>query len=152
MLVGAVLQHLVGAKLTIALPDVPIKQHCFSVADTVSGRDGDFLVGNTAIHVTTAPSEGLLQKCKTNLNNSLRPLIITTRDGAGGADALAANAGIKDRVEVLEIDQFLITNVYEWSGFADDRQIANLRTLIEAYNKIIDTCETDSSLKIEMGN
>ena len=84
MIAGAVMQHLVGAKLSIALPDVSITHHGFSVADESSSRCGDFLVGDTAIHVTTAPSEALIQKCCQNLEANLRPLIITVENAVEG--------------------------------------------------------------------
>jgi len=38
---GAVLQHLIGAKLELALPQLKIVHNGFSVADTVSGRSGE---------------------------------------------------------------------------------------------------------------
>jgi len=53
------LQHLVGAKLNLLLDD-PIKHHGASVADDVSGREGDFVVEDVAIHVTTSPTEALI--------------------------------------------------------------------------------------------
>jgi hypothetical protein len=49
MIAGAVMEHLVGAKLAIALPKHKIEHKGFSVADAPGGRRGDFLVSNTAI-------------------------------------------------------------------------------------------------------
>ena len=45
MITGAVMQHLVGAKLELALPDEVLEHHGFSVADSPSDRKGDFLIG-----------------------------------------------------------------------------------------------------------
>jgi hypothetical protein len=151
MVAGAVMQHLVGAKLQTALFDVQIEHHGFSVADAPGGRKGDFLVGDAAIHVTTAPTDALIRKCCDNLNENLRPVIITTRSGVGGADALAMNAGIADRIDILEIEQFVATNVYEWSRFELSQRPVTVRKLVEIYNSIIDRCETDPSLKIFIG-
>lgn len=151
MVAGAVIQHLVGAKLHIALPDVQIEHRGFSVADAPGGRKGDFLIGDAAIHVTTAPTEALIRKCSVNLNENLRPVIITTRSGVGGADALARNAGIVNRIDILEVDQFVTTNVYEWSRFEQSRRPVKVRQLVDTYNRIIDQCETDPSLKIFIG-
>ncbi|MDO8722090.1 MAG: DUF4928 family protein [Syntrophales bacterium] len=147
----AVMQHLVGAKIATALPDVTIKHEGFSVADAPAGRKGDFLIGDTAIHVTAAPTEALIRKCCDNLAQNLRPLIITTQSGAGGAIALAKNADIAERIEVLEIEQFVATNIYKWSAFQQTKHTAIVRQLVETYNRIIDQCETDPSLKIAMG-
>jgi hypothetical protein len=101
MVAGAVMQHLVGAKIATALPDTGIKHEGFSVADAPSGRKGDFLIGDTAIHVTTAPTEALIRKCCDNLAQNIRPLIITTQSGVGGAIALAKNADVADSFDIL---------------------------------------------------
>lgn len=151
MFAGAMIQHLVGAKLELALPEVEIRHNGFAVADAPGGRKGDFLIGDTAIHVTTAPSEALIAKCCDNLAENLRPLVITTGNGAGGAFALAKNAGVADRIDILEIDQFVATNVLERSGFKLDQRPVTVRKLIDCYNRIIDECETDPSLKIAVG-
>ena len=63
MVAGAVMQHLVGAKLELALPEGVIEHKGFAVTDAPGRRKGDFLIGDTAIHVTTAPSEALIRKC-----------------------------------------------------------------------------------------
>ncbi len=150
MLAGAVMQHLVGAKIETALADVKIVHEGFSVADAPSGRKGDFLIGDTAIHVTTAPTEALIKKCRDNLAQGVRPLIITTQSGVGGAIALAKNAGVAERIDIIEIEQFIATNVYEWMTFQQAKRAVSVRQMIKAYNRIIDQCETDPSLKIEM--
>lgn len=151
MIAGAVMQHLVGAKLEIALPNVRFDHHGFSVADAPGGRKGDFLIGDTAIHITTAPTEALIRKCYDNLSAGLRPLVITTQSGVGGVSALAKNANVSDRVDILEIEQFVATNIFKWSTFQKTKLTLIFRQLIESYNRIIDDCETDPSLKIIVG-
>ena len=151
MVAGAVMQHLVGSKLQIVMPDEKIEHHGFSVADVPGGSKDDFLVGDTAIHVTTAPTEALIRKCCDNLNENLRPVIITTRSGVGGAEALAMNASVADCIDVFEVTQFLITNIHKWSRFELSQRPVSLRKLVEAYNRIVDRYETDPSLKISIG-
>jgi len=151
MVAGAVMQHLVGAKIETAMPEAKVKHEGFSVADAPAGRKGDFLIGDTAIHVSTAPTEALIRKCCDNLEQNLRPLIITTQSGVGGAMALAKNFDVAERIDILEIEQFVATNVYEWSAFQQAKRTLTVRQLVEAYNRIIDQCETDPSLKIAMG-
>ena len=148
MVAGAVIQHLVGAKLELASPDDQIEHNGFTIADAPTARRGDFLIGDTAIHVTTAPSEALLRKCSDNLAANLRPLIITTEEGAGGAKALAKNLDLSERVEILELEQFVATNVLEWSRFQREQRPVTVRELIDCYNRIVSRCETDPSLKI----
>lgn len=150
MVAGAVMQHLVGAKLETAVPGAGIEHKGFSVADAPGGRKGDFLVGDTAIHVTTAPNEALIRKCCDNLGENLRPIIVTTQSGVGGAGALAKNADVEERIDILEVEQFVATNVYELSGFKHAQRPETIRDLVEKYNRIIDESETDSSLKISM--
>ncbi len=151
MVAGAVMQHLVGAKLNVVLPKVAIAHEGFSVADAPGKRKGDFIINDTVIHVTTAPAEALIRKCSDNLAENLRPLIITTESGVGGAKALAKNAQINDRIDILDIEQFVATNVYEWSAFNQTKRSASVHELVNAYNRVIESCETDHSLKIEIG-
>lgn len=148
MYAGAVMQHLVGAKLDYVTKGA-LEHHGFAVADAPSNRSGDFLIGDVAIHVTTAPGEALIRKCQANLSTGLRPLIITTDDGVGGAKALSKQAGVDDRLDVIEIEQFIATNVYEWSAFDRDARPVAVRDIIDRYNRIIADCESDPSLRIE---
>ncbi|MBZ9871590.1 DUF4928 family protein [Mesorhizobium sp. BR1-1-9] len=147
MYAGAVMQHLIGAKLDIVRQS-DVVHHGFSVADAPTNRAGDFLLGDVAIHVTAAPSEALMRKVTGNLSAGLRPIIITTEDGIGGAKALATQAAIEDRVDVIEIEQFVTSNVYEWSKFNRDSRPTTVGELIRRYNKIVSETESDPSLKI----
>ncbi|MYM83048.1 DUF4928 domain-containing protein [Duganella sp. FT50W] len=146
--VGAVLQHLIGAKLELALPELVITHNGASVADSVSSRSGDFVIDNAIIHCTTAPSEALLRKCDANIKAGQHPIILTIAKMIGAAEGLAENAGIDGRVEVMDALQFLAANLYEMSLFkAADRKITVVR-LIEKYNEIVAAHEADASLRI----
>ncbi len=151
MFVGAVLQHLVGAKLELIVPSETISHHGFSVADSPTNREGDFRIDDVVIHVTTAPTEMLIRTCADNLAAGFRPIIITTGRGAGGAEALAANVGIEGRIDVFEIEQFVAANVYELSRFTQANRRVTVEQLVERYNRAVETCETDQSLRIEIG-
>ena len=78
---GAVLQHLVGAKLDCCLGKGKIEHISFSTADAPSSRVGDFFVGDVAIHVTTSPGEAAIAKCGGNLNDGYRPILVTLQRG-----------------------------------------------------------------------
>lgn len=151
MIAGAVMQHLVGAKLELMSMPVAIEHHGFAVADSPGGRKGDFLVQDAAIHVTTAPTEALIRKCQENLEQGYRPVIITTESGVGGARALAQNVGLADRIDILEVEQFIAANVYEKSGFAESKRAATVQEILQRYNQIIDSSESDPSLKVVLG-
>lgn len=151
MYVGIVMQHLVGAKLELAMHETPIDHHGASVADAPTARGGDFLLGDAALHVTTAPTEALIRKCKDNLNTNLHPIIITSQDGAAGAAALSKASDLEHRIDILEIEQFVATNLFELSGFSQKQRPITVQELVEKYNAIIEKCETDPSLKINIG-
>ena len=147
---GAVMQHLVGAKLEVLYPEQIIQHSGYSVADSPTGRSGDFQIGDCVIHVTTAPGSMLLQKCDDNLGKGLSPLIISTQAGAALAETLAEEQGINRRLEVLDITQFLVANMLEWTGFNGSQRRHTFEELITHYNAIVEACETDPSLKIEV--
>ncbi len=149
MFAGAIFQHLVGAKLELIMPN-RITHNGFSVADTSSKRLGDFSLDDVCIHVTTSPGEAVVRKCKNNLDDGLHPIVITTSKGVDVVDGLASNQGIEGRIDVFEIEQFIATNIYEISKFAEKSRKITVSQLVEKYNAIVERCETDPSLKIEI--
>ncbi len=151
MYAGAMLQHLVGAKLQVlAGNENTLVHHGFSVADAPTGRSGDFFFGNTIIHVTTAPGELLMEKCKNNIRAGYRPFIVTVSNRTVAAKQLAEMREIAQQVEIVDVEQFISTNIYEWSGFDSARQRATIENLITEYNKLINNYETDPSLKVDL--
>ncbi len=144
------LQHLVGAKLDLVLGPGRIRHHGFSVADYSTERKGDYQVEGVALHVTTHPSEALVRKCADNLSMGLRPVLLTVNDGVTGAGFLLKAAQLADRVDVLDVGQFLTANVYERSLFKAATCKVTLSKLLERYNEIVRSCETDPSLKIKL--
>jgi len=146
---GAMLQHLIGAKLDLVLGPNVVTHHGASEADQADGRSGDFAVGDVAIHVTTAPSEGLLEKCRRNLEQGIQPVIVTVPKKTLVADGIAENIGIANRVEILDVEQFLAANLHERSLFKAENRRPKTLELIERYNALVSQFETDPSLKIE---
>lgn len=151
MFVGAMLQHLIGAKLELALPGVTIQHNGFSVADAAGGRAGDFDIGNAALHVTTTPGEAVIRKCAANLAAGRHPVIITVHDMLPAADAFAGQAGIADQLDVLDAEQFIVANLHELGGFQGDQRRVTVEALVDRYNAIVEAHETDPSLKISRG-
>lgn len=147
---GAVLQHLVGAKLECALGPERLAHNSFSTADAPSGRPGDFFVGDVAIHVTTAPGVDVVSRCLENLNEGLRPILVTIRPSLRQAEEAAENAGLGDRIDVFEVEQFVALNLYELGEFGADGRKTAVRDLIDRYNRIVEKFETDPALKIEL--
>jgi hypothetical protein len=147
---GAVLQHLVGAKLDCALGKGQFEHNSFSTADAPSGRAGDFFLGDVAIHVTTSPGEAVVARCLENLNDGYRPLLVTLQRGLAVAEGLSTNVGLGERIDIFEIEQFVALNLYELGRFgADGRKLA-VAEMVQRYNEIVEEFETDPGLKIEL--
>ncbi len=149
-IVGTILQHLVGAKLSLILPTLP-NIHGASVSDAVSERDGDFVVEDVVIHVTSSPGEAVIRKCQRNIDDGKHPILITTYRKVPVAEGLADDCEIADRIDVFDIEQFLASNLYELGAFTPLGRKETATRLVEAYNAIVDSCETDPSLKISLG-
>jgi len=147
---GTMLQHLVGAKLDLVLGPGKIQHHGANQNDASEGRHGDFEIGDVAFHVSTAPGEALIRKCQANLASGRRPVIVTTAKGAATAEGLASNAEIADRLELLEIEQFLATNIHELGLFESKQRRVKIEELIARYNELISEHETDPSLRIDI--
>lgn len=149
--VGTVMQHLVGAKLSIVLaPNVSVKHHSANQSDQNSTRTADFDIGDVSIHVTNSPSESLIAKCRENLQANRKPIVVTSAKGVVLADGLAENAGIAESLDIIEIEQFIATNVHELGRFANAASRGKVKEIVEKYNEIVGSKETDPGLMIEI--
>ena len=124
--------------------------HGASVADHSTERNADFEVNGVAIHVTTHPTEALIRKAVANLKAGLKPLIITLQDGVTGAHYLIKGTAWADRVDVLEVAQFLTANIYERSLFQVGEYRITLLGVIERYNQVVAKCEVDPVSRIRL--
>jgi hypothetical protein len=147
---GAVLQQLVGAKLDCALGKGHLEHNSFSTADAPNQRAGDFFLGDVAIHVTTSPGEAVIDRCRENLNDGHRPILVTVQRGLTVAEGLASNVGLADRIDIFEVEQFVALNLYEIAKFAAEGRRIAVTDLVSRYNEIVEEFETDPSLKIEL--
>lgn len=146
---GAILQHLAAAKLSLVMPENSFEIHGASVADNPTGRAGDFVINNTVIHCTTMPGAALVEKCRANLQSGRRPVIITIFERMQTAMGLAEDAGLGGRVEIWDIRQFLSANVHEHGLFDEAECNSTLSDIISRYNDIVTAVETDPGLRIE---
>ena len=147
---GALLQHLVGAKLDLVLGVGKTGHHGYTVADAVSGRKGDFQIDIVVLHVTTQPGEALARKCEENLAAGLRPLVVTTQEGVGSFRFTLKQRSLSDRVDVLDVVQFLTANLYERSLFVAQDCSGTFLNLLRRYNELVAAHETDPGLKIRL--
>ncbi len=146
---GAVLQHLVGAKLDCALGKDKFQHNSFSTADAPGQRAGDFFIGDVAIHVTTSPGEAVIERCRENIEKNQRPVLVTLQRGLAAAEVLAENRRLANRIDMFEIEQFIALNLYELGQFGEEGRKTAVADLVERYNEIVEEFETDPGLKIE---
>lgn len=76
-------------------------------------------------------------------------MIITIYERVHKVMTKLEDAVMADRVELWDIEQFLSSNVHEHSFFDDVSRNSTIADIITRYNAIIDSVETDSSLRIE---
>ncbi len=148
---GAVEQHLVGAKLARRYAGViDIPNHPSHAGDAQTRRQGDFVVGQTAFHVTAAPSIALMQRCISNIQSGFHPVLLVPADKVSDARGLANGHGIGPNLTILSIEDFIGINVIELST-GDQRQFLDLfRSIIDIYNKRLAEVENNLSLIIEI--
>lgn len=146
---GYVAQHLVGAKLQLRFPDLEVSNESGSTADVQTQRPGDFLIGNTAFHVTVAPMPPVFDKCMDNIRRGLKPFLLVPDGKVIGARQFADQL-CNQQIAVESIESFVSQNINELSYFNNDRLIVSLKDLLNLYNARVDEVETDKSLMIEI--
>jgi hypothetical protein len=146
---GMVAQYLVGAKLALRFPGLPVQNLSYSTADDQLGRPGDFYLGNTAFHVTVAPMPAVYEKCRQNIDQGFRVYLLVPDRALVGArqnvDTVASG-----KVAVESIESFVSNNVEELSEFTKDRLRDGFKRLLDEYNRRVDLVETDKSLLIAL--
>lgn len=148
---GAVAQHLVGAKLALRFPDIDVANHPYTAADEQTARSGDFQVGDSVFHVTVAPTEAVLKKCAANIGANLRPVLVVPSRILPAAAAHAENLGLEGRLDIYDLERFVSANLAEIAGFSSTEVRKAFERLIKMYNDRLQKVETDHSLMIKLG-
>jgi hypothetical protein len=146
---GPVAQYLVGAKLQLRYPNVTVANFSYSTSDQQQGRSGDFLLGDTAFHVTVAPMGGVYDRCKANLRNNQNVYLIVPDRVLEGTRQIAETAE-PGRISVNSIESFVGGNVDEMSTFSRKELGAKFKQLLEAYNSRVNEIETDKSMMVDI--
>ena len=150
---GPVAQHLVGAKLQLRFPDIAVANNPASAADQQTGRAGDFQIGDTAFHVTVAPTrDNLFERVKENIRQGIRVYVLVPDERVMTARGYAEEQllGQASQIAVCAIESFVAHNIDELALFAQGRLLQGFRALLEMYNQRADAVETDKSLLIEI--
>jgi hypothetical protein len=148
---GAVAQHLVGAKLALRFPDVDVGNHPYTAADEQTARAGDFQVGDGVFHVTVAPGEAVVSKCAQNIGAGLRPVLIVPANKLAMAAGHAEELGVEGRLDIYDLERFVSANLSEMAGYSFAGVREGFARLIEVYNERLQAVETDHSLMIKLG-
>lgn len=147
---GPVAQHLVGAKLALRFPHVQVENHSFTTADQQTRRPGDFVIGDSAFHVTVAPMQAVIEKCARNLQNGYRVIVLVLDSKVEAARQMAETLGIQAKVAVLSIENFVGQNLEELGEFGKANLATGILKLLEKYNERVAAVEADRSLLIEV--
>jgi hypothetical protein len=149
---GAVLQHLVGAKLERRFVDRPlaIEHHSSATADIQTGRRGDFEIGTTVFHVTKRATDDHYRKARQNAQSGRKVYLLVPDSVLRATKDLADNLspGFCREVDVFSIEQFVAQNLDEMAIFDKSEALRQLILLLDKYNELIDAYENDRSLKI----
>lgn len=146
---GQVAQYLVGAKLALRFPKITVQNETYSTADQQLGRAGDFLVGDTAFHVTMTPMDNVYERCRRNAKEGLRAYLLVPDEHVQSARARASDA-VPGRVAVESIESFVGQNVEEMAAFSQEEMRERFYQLIETYNARVGAIEVDRSVMIEI--
>ncbi|HRD32513.1 MAG TPA: DUF4928 family protein [Fimbriimonadaceae bacterium] len=146
---GPVAQYLVGAKLQIRFPHLDIDNDSYSTADSQLGRKGDFMVGDTAFHVTVSPMDKVYDRCRENLSSGLRTYLLVPGSILQAAQTNASSVA-DGRISVESIESFVGGNVDELAQFSKSELLLQVRELIRTYNARVDAVEIDKGMLIEL--
>lgn len=147
---GTVAQHLVGAKLEMLFPTIEIGKDNSNAADQQTDRSGDFQINDAAFHVTVSPMAKLTDRCRDNIRNGIRPIVVVPHDKVSFAYGLFESEGLGNRVQVIALESFIGINIEELSFYKRDLIRLNVARLLAHYNKRIEDIEPDKSLQIEI--
>ena len=147
---GPVAQQLVAAKLRLRFPSIEIPAFPVFAQDTQTGRKGDVVVNDTAIHVTIAPNENHYRACRKNVSESMLALLLVPSIKVDATRQFLAQTGPVNGIAVQGIEDFVAQNIGEIAEFNKGNLATALGRLLNEYNNIIDQHESDKSLMIEI--
>jgi len=150
---GAILQHLVGAKLELRFKNgtLKIKHNSSATADKQTRRHGDFDIGSTVIHVTKSPTTEHYRKAKSNAESGRKVYLLVPDKIVRATKELAESdfgSSILRKIDIFSIEQYLTQNLDEMAVYDKNSALKKLKNLLIKYNELIETYENDNSLII----
>ena len=147
---GGVAHHLVGAKLALRYPEIDVENRNYTTADIQLGLPGDFLISDTAFHVTVSPMPQVVEKCRENLRDGYRVILLVMDSRTAAARQFAEDLEIESRVAIYAIEDFVGRNIEELGQFSTQNVRAEFRNLLVKYNERVEQVEPDKSIMIEI--
>lgn len=148
-LLGTMMQHMVGTRLMLQLGEDLVEHHPVNQSDLQTGRNGDFTISDSVFHVTSAPTEALIAKCRANRDEHLRPIIVTLSENTSAARTLAGNASLDSEVEVIDFESYITTGILDATLAGGSRYIDTVRLFVETYNDLVENYESSNVIKIK---
>jgi hypothetical protein len=145
-----VAQHLVGAKLARRFPRKTIENYPAAAPDEQPKREADFLVGNTAFHLSVTPASDHLQRCADNLAQGRQAYMIVPAAQVAKARALAEDQKIDGKVAIVAIEGFVGQNIDLMGEFNRPKLKVEIAGLLNEYNRRVADVETDQSIQISI--
>jgi hypothetical protein len=127
----AVAQHLVAAALESRFPGTEATSERPTVKCDLASTD--FMVGDTAFHVTDIPLSADFEKCLNSLHNGFRVYLLVPDEIRYGA-LLTADSHAPEWITVESIESFVARSVDMSSSFTTEGRMVALRALVEVYN------------------
>lgn len=139
--------HLVGAVLELRLPVTHRRANSGPLNE--EGATNYFAFTDSTLFVASSPTEALLRHCAEQLAKNHTPIVVAKGGGVITAQSLAENIGLADRIDIIDFEQFIATNIHEHSHFDLAARRILVQGLIANYNTLIETQEGgDGRLKI----
>jgi hypothetical protein len=150
---GHVAHHLLGVKLArvhgadqVQGLDKPVSAHD-RATDAGLSRDGDFRVGDTAFHVTVAPTDRILRRFVENRTAGLDSVLYVLDEDVDRARARLADPSLT----VHGLETYIINNVGEWGRETRVGKLRALVELIDAYQEQVRRLErVHSGIEIQL--
>ena len=90
-----------------------------------------------------------MDRCRENLSEEVRPVIIVPASRVLAAKQLAEVAAIDHSVGIVEAESYIGTNIEELALYSSDQIREGLARLIRRYNERIADVESDLSLRVD---
>jgi hypothetical protein len=144
---GRVEQALVGAKLHLRFPNIPIADHAGFAGDQQTGRQCDFEAGRLRVIVSVTPKPNHFESAKLLADEGHEVYLVVSQKALKATTDRIARDLYDDRITVESVAAYVTKNMKE---IATDRNLSSKETclmLVAEYNRRI-AFDRDHSLQV----